>query len=219
LFPKEGGGIMLTERWNCFASGFSAKPETVRAMFAVIESSYGSANRYYHTMGHVQQCLAQLDEVSGEVNNREAVEMALWLHDIIYIPESSCNEELSSAIGFCYGLELSGSYPFAIEVRQLIQATVHGSGDCKSAGDKAVVQDIDLSILGADSFSFACYETAIRKEYACVPDDVYRKGRIQVLQGFLMRPQIYHTQFFLSRYGVQARENISTLIDSLTGSC
>ncbi len=94
---------MLTERWNCFASGFSAKPETVRTMFTVIESSYGSANRYYHTMGHVQQCLAQLDEASGEVNNREAVEMALWLHDIIYIPESSCNEELSSAIGFCYG--------------------------------------------------------------------------------------------------------------------
>lgn len=210
---------MLTERWNCFASGFPAKPETIRTMFAAIESSYGSANRYYHTMGHIQQCLAQLDEAAREVSNRKAMEMALWLHDIIYIPELSCNEELSSAIGFCYGLELSGSYPFALEVRQLIQATVHASGDCSSAGDKAVVQDIDLSILGADSFSFACYETAIRKEYACVPEDVYRKGRIKVLQGFLMRQQIYHTQFFQSRYEAQARENMTRLIDSFTGNC
>lgn len=210
---------MLTERWNCFASGFSTKPETVRTMFAAIESSYGSANRYYHTMGHVQQCLAQLDEAAQEVSNRQALEMALWLHDIIYMPESSCNEELSSAIGFCYGLELSGSFPFALEVRQLIQATAHGTDDRNSAGDKAVIQDIDLSILGADSFSFACYETAIRKEYACVPDAVYRKGRIKVLQGFLMRPQIYHTQFFQRRYEAQARENMSRLIDSLVSNC
>ncbi len=82
-----------------------------------------------------------------------------------------------------------------------------------------MVQDIDLSILGADSFSFACYEAAIRKEYACASDDVYRKGRIKVLQGFLMRPQIYHTQFFQNRYEAQARENITKLINSLTGNC
>lgn len=210
---------MLTERWNYFASSFPANSETIRTIFAAITSSYSSTNRYYHTMEHVQQCLARLDEAARQVSNRKAMELALWLHDIIYIPESSCNEELSSAIGFCYGLELSGSYPFALEIRQLIQATAHGSGACDSAGDKAVIQDIDLSILGADSFSFACYETAIRKEYACVPDDVYRKGRIKVLQGFLVRPQIYQTQFFQSRYETQARENMTKLIDSLAGNC
>lgn len=210
---------MLAERWNCFAAGFSGNMDTARGIFAVIKDSYGAANRCYHTLEHVKHCLAELDGYTPAVNNRKAIEMALWLHDVIYVPEAGNNEELSSAVGFCYGLELAESYSFAAEVRRLIQATAHGCGKASPAGDAAVVQDIDLSIFGAEPSCFAKYETAIRQEYAHVPDEAYRKGRVSILQGFLARQQIFHTVFFRTRYEQQARRNLAGLINSLTGNC
>lgn len=210
---------MLTERWNCFAAGFSGNTDTVRGIFAVIKDSYGAANRCYHTLEHVQHCLTELDRYTLAVTNRKAIEMALWLHDVIYVPEAGYNEELSSAAGFYYSLELSESHSFAAEVRRLIQATAHGSGKDSPAGDAAVVQDIDLSIFGAEANCFAKYENAIRQEYAHVSEEMYRKGRVRILQGFLASPQIFHTVFFRTRYEQQARRNLAGLISSLTGNC
>lgn len=210
---------MLAERWNYFAAGFSGNMDTAKRIFTVIKDSYGAANRCYHTLEHVQHCLAELDGYTMAVSNRKAIEMALWLHDVIYVPEAGNNEELSSTAGFCYSLELSGSYSFAAEVRRLIQATAHGTEKVCQAGDAAIVQDIDLSILGAEPDCFAEYETAIRKEYAHFPDEAYRKARIGVLQEFLARQQIYHTEFFHMRYEQQARRNITGLVNSLAGKC
>jgi len=210
---------MLAERWNCFAAGFSGNMDTAKRIFAVIKDSYSAANRCYHTLEHVQHCLAELDGYTPAVKNRKAIEMALWLHDVIYVPEAGNNEELSGAVGFCYSLELSGSYSFAAEVRRLIQATAHGSGKACPAGDAAVVQDIDLRIFGAGPLCFAGYEAAIRKEYAHVPDDLYRKGRVNILREFLARQQIYHTVFFHTRYEQQARRNLAGLTGKLASNC
>lgn len=207
---------MLAERWNCFAARLPGNAQAAEKMFNAIENSYGASNRYYHTLEHLEHCFEEMDNLTQPLEDWNAVELALWLHDIVYIPELANNEELSSAIGFCYGLELSADYRFAAAVRQLIQATAHGSWDGLPTGDKAIVTDIDLSILGSDEIRFACYETAIRKEYGHLSDVIYRKGRIKVLESFLAKQRIFQTDFFYSRYEEQSRRNIAKQLKLLT---
>jgi predicted metal-dependent HD superfamily phosphohydrolase len=63
----------------------------------------------------------------------------------------------------------------------------------RSRGDAALVVDIDLAVLAADSASYDAYAAAVRREYASVPDQAFREGRTVVLRGFLERPAIYAT--------------------------
>ena len=81
------------------------------------------------------------------------------------------------------------------EVERLILATRHGASpaDADSDPDLALLLDLDLSILGADRATYATYAEAIRREYAIVPDAIYRPGRRRVLTEFLARPRIYAT--------------------------
>jgi predicted metal-dependent HD superfamily phosphohydrolase len=91
-------------------------------------------------------------------------------------------------------------------VSELITATKH---DAQPESDDArVLVDIDLSILGAEPARFDEYEMQVRKEYAHVPDVLYRLGRAIILKQFLARPSIYSTPYFRDRLEARARKNI-----------
>ena len=88
----------------------------------------------------------------------------------------------------------------------LVLVTRH-DGEPKTP-DEALLSDIDLAILGAGPKRFDEYETQVRAEYRHVPTALYRPGRRKVLNGFLERPRIYHTEWFRERYEAQARRNL-----------
>jgi predicted metal-dependent HD superfamily phosphohydrolase len=75
--------------------------------------------------------------------------------------------------------------------------------------------DTDLVILGAESARFVEYEQQIRKEYAWVPENVFREQRANILRAFLQRPYIFSTDLFRARYEHQARENIRQSLEAL----
>ena len=94
-------------------------------------------------------------------------------------------------------------------------ATGHrGSRDPQD--DASAITDIDLTILGAERARFDEYEADIRREYAFVPEDQFRRRRREILQSFLARPAIYATPWFHERYEARARENLSRSIGALT---
>jgi predicted metal-dependent HD superfamily phosphohydrolase len=84
-----------------------------------------------------------------------------------------------------------------------------------SEPDAAVLCDIDLSILGRPPEVFAEFEQRIRREYAWVPELVYRGARAEILAGFLRRDSIYQTDYFRQRYEVPARANLERAISQL----
>jgi len=79
-----------------------------------------------------------------------------------------------------------------------------------------ILQDADLSILGASPKIYARYATAIRHEYGFVPDDAYRAGRRAVLERFLARPKIFYHQIRFADLEKQARANLIEEIHSLS---
>jgi predicted metal-dependent HD superfamily phosphohydrolase len=79
----------------------------------------------------------------------------------------------------------------------------------------ALLQDIDLSILGADAKLYDRYEGWIRQEYDFVPEAAFRKGRSAVLQSFQDQDVIYHTADLREKLELPARENLSRALENL----
>ena len=84
-------------------------------------------------------------------------------------------------------------------------------------GDAQLLADVDLSILGREAEVFWRYEENIRKEYAWVPEDLFRRERVRILRGFLDRQHIYYHEEYRERFEARARVNLEQAIARLGG--
>ncbi len=169
--------------------------------------------RAYHNLEHLEHCLAELSGAAELVADPGAVEFALWFHDAVYDPKAGDNEERSAELAVrvasCAGL----SAALAARVSDLILATKRH--EPAADRDTAVLLDVDLSILGQPAERFDRYEAEIRREYAWVPEEVFRVKRAEILTTFLARPTIYQTAQFRARYEQAAHANLQRSIDRL----
>ena len=146
---------------------------------------------------------------TGDVQQPDLIEMALWFHDGVYDPQRGDNEQCSAAMA----VEAIGDSEVGREVARLVQLTCgHSPGD---GPDDGWILDIDLSIFGRPWKRVQEYEVQIRAEYAWVEDAIYRPKRIEILEGFLGRPSIYCTSYFCDRFEEPARRNILGLIQGI----
>ena len=176
---------------------------------------YRDDSRAYHTVRHLEECLGHLDDVRRRLRRPDEVEAALWFHDVIYDPQAADNEERSADLAERLLGPAGVPTEYLAEIRRLVLATGHrGSRDPQD--DASAITDIDLTILGAERARFDEYEADIRREYAFVPEDQFRRRRREILQSFLARPAIYATPWFHERYEARARENLSRSIGALT---
>jgi len=203
------GRALLFRRWTglCLRLGLDGASE-----WESIRDHYDKPQRAYHNLTHIADCLRQLDQCVEAVQDPDALEMAIWFHDVIYDPRSSENE-LKSA-------EMAESFLSATTlgptVRELILATRHQHEPRE--GDAALIVDIDLSILGSVSSEYRRYASAIRAEYSFVPDDQYAAGRTKILSNFLKRPHLFSLPSFRDTLESTARTNLQAEIDSLAES-
>lgn len=175
---------------------------------------YRDQARAYHTVRHLDECLAEFDEVRRQVRRPDEVEAALWFHDAVYDPHAADNEERSADLADRLLAPAGVPTEHLAEIRRLVLATGHrGSRDPQD--DASVITDIDLAILGAEPARFDEYEADIRREYAFVPDDDFRRRRREILESFLARPAIYATPSFRERFEAAARENLRRSIAGL----
>jgi predicted metal-dependent HD superfamily phosphohydrolase len=101
-------------------------------------------------------------------------------------------------------------------VTRCILATRHGAQ--RGAGDApglVLLLDLDLSILAAAPAAYRAYAEAIRREYASVPDELYREARRRVLESFLARERIYRTDRLRALWEGPARANLASEIAGL----
>ena len=153
-----------------------------------LEERYAEPHRSYHTIDHIESCLAWLDWAYAQAQRPAEVELALWFHDAVYDPTRGDNEERSAALAEGL-LHAHGVHANSIErIGEMIRATKRHQA---LHGDAALVCSIDLAILGAEPRSYARYETAVRLEFGYVPEVAYREGRYHFLQALLERPAIY----------------------------
>lgn len=151
------------------------------AITARWEEQLAEPQRFYHDRSHIAAMLAAVPKAMA---TRELV-AAIWLHDVIYDPRASDNEERSAEQA---RVDLAGSAIDVEQVTTLILGTKHHQAETP---EQQRLNDLDLGVLGASPPAYARYAEAIRREYAHVPDDAYRAGRVRVLRSFLDLPAIF----------------------------
>ena len=187
-----------------------------RAIHQRLLDGYGETHRHYHTLDHIEHCLAMFDLCRHLVGRPDALELAIWFHDIILQPGRHDNEARSAD----YYLELSaGAHPQ--ETRQLvhglIMATLH-NGDSIDDDDGIYMVDIDLSSFGLPWQDFLRDSRAIRAENPQLSDSQYFLNQTGFQRSLLARPRFFHSDFFYQRLEKQARANLARYFEHLDNS-
>ncbi|MBN2511842.1 MAG: hypothetical protein JXB18_02780 [Sedimentisphaerales bacterium] len=176
------------------------------AAFELLVNAYTQPHRFYHNLDHIRACLDIFEQIRSMASNPDAVEFALWYHDVVYDVRGSQNEEQSALIAYNTCMEAGLTDAMAQEIQNLILTTKHTGRP--QTRDQELIADIDLSILGSSDDEFDRYEANIRKEYAHVPDDAFRLGRTAILKAFLDKPTLYYTAYFIQKYQPPAIANL-----------
>jgi predicted metal-dependent HD superfamily phosphohydrolase len=174
---------------------------------------YSEPHRHYHTEQHLAECFEKVQEIISLAEHPGEVLVGLWFHDAIYDTQRHDSEQRSADWARSAAGELGARAESAQRIHDLIMFTRHSAAPV--GVDAQVLVDADLAILGAQPARFQQYEAQIRREYAWVPDAVFRSTRARILKEFLDRPHLYCTFPFQERYDAQARRNLRNSLEGL----
>lgn len=201
-------------RWQSTWAGLGVAPPA-DGVHAALIARYEEPHRRYHTVQHLDECFAGLDDARDLAEHLHEVELAVWFHDAVYDPHRSDNEAQSAALARADGVGAGVPASVLARVDSLILATRHDASPVTA--DARLLVDVDLAILGAPAARFDEYERQVRAEYAWVPGLIFRRKRREILEGFLSRPRLYATEAFRGRFEDTARANLSRSIRALGG--
>lgn len=207
---------VLRDRWVVLAKRWGAGRTAAEAGFVAIAGRYAEPVREYHTLDHVAAVLRTIDELGADepVADPVAVELAGWLHDVVYDPTRSDNEAESARYARRALSMIRVPVSITDETARLVELT---AGHDVEPGDLdgAVLIDADLAVLGAPPEVYDRYAVAIRAEYAHVDEPSFRAGRRRVLEQFAERPHLFHTATGRARFEDAARANLARELDRL----
>lgn len=187
-------------------------------LLAELQARHAEPQRHYHTWAHIEALLGWFGQRRADLTDPVAVELAILFHDVVYDPTRTDNEAESARLLKDADLPGLNDTVRARAVR-MIEATarhqIPDGLDALDRGDMAEFLDMDLSILGARPDVFDAYEDAIRREYAFVPQPLYREARRGILQRFLERPSLYFSDWGRATFEARARENLAASITAL----
>lgn len=165
--------------------GGRGAPTTVRAVHAELLARWSEPQRHYHTVDHVAAMLSLVED--------PVVVLAVWGHDAVYDPHATgdTNEERSAQLITGLLLRCAVPAPIVAEIARLVRLTAaHAVAPDDARGTQ--LADADLAILATTPAAYDSYVSAVRAEYAHVPDDAWRIGRSAVLQRLLDLPTLFH---------------------------
>ena len=201
------------KRWRVLCNRIGLDHHWSDTRYAMLAASYGESHRAYHTLWHISYCLEQLNEHRALAKNFDAVEFALWMHDIVYYTQVRpkglpSNESLSAEIADEMLRDDIVGMGFREQVYGLIMATLH-TPETACTPDEKLIADIDWSSLGVSWEEFCENGNRIRKEYGFLTDTDFRTGRIEWIRTALKRPHQFHLQEFRDRFEVPTNDNLA----------
>ncbi len=164
--------------------------------------------------------LAMAEEVSHALSDKPAFILAILFHTAIF---DRANPEAEAQSIRVMHRHLGRTLPRHMLARAetLIHAVLRQEApetdDPGLRADAALLLDMDNAVLGETAARFDAFEAANRHEYAHLPDDRYRAGRIAALQMLLWRDRIYHTDRYWLEREKRARRNIEYALVQLEG--
>jgi len=181
-------------------------------VYKEVKDFYSEPGRHYHTPKHIEHCLAQFDLVVDKLDNPDAVEVAIWFHDLVFEANADDNE-LQSARRFVELANDSMEGEFKTTVYDLIIATAPPR--MPKTTDQKFMLDIDLSSFGLPWKDMLRDSIAVRQESPQLSDAEFFPGQRAFLESLVKREHFYFTEFFRSRIEETARSNINRYLENL----
>jgi predicted metal-dependent HD superfamily phosphohydrolase len=206
--------MTLVQRWLAAArgAGATAGEDALVAAGEGLLARWREPQRHYHTVDHLTAMLSIVDAEGGT----DAVRLATWFHDAIYDPHSpgEANERDSAALARAELGALGVPESVAVEVERLVLLT---AGHAAAPGDidGELLCDADLAVLARPPAEYDAYAAAVRREYAHVPDELFRAGRSAVLRSLLDLPALYRRPALAARWEAPARANLERELRAL----
>lgn len=177
-------------------------PEAGRALLA----AWSQPHRRYHSVAHLRDILARVEELADWAEDADAVRLAAWYHDAVY--DGRPDDEERSARRAEEELSRLDVPPGLVdEVARLVRMTItHDPAPGDRNGE--VLSDADLAALAVAGEDYRRNTAAIRAEYPHVPEEVFRKGRLAVLAALLEGPGVFRTESGRLRWEAAARDNL-----------
>lgn len=203
------------KEWFSIFDKFSVEKRKSEEAFDKISKDYGSENRFFHDIKHVENLLKFFNQRKDSIRDYDSMRLAAWFHDAVYDVEAANNEEQSAIYARRILKELGIPEDVIVKVEKLILATFkHENAD--NDNDCSIFLDGDLSILGGDDAVYDAYAKSIWQEYSRIASrEYYKQRRKQVLENFLKRERIYFTNEMFEKFEDKARKNIEREIKSL----
>jgi predicted metal-dependent HD superfamily phosphohydrolase len=202
---------MLQETFTTLAAQYVPDTHLIADCWNELEKNYSGKGRHYHTLGHLQNLLEELQNIQPHIHDWNTILFTLFYHDAIYNAQKSDNEEKSAALAETRLQSLSVPSQLINHCKSQILATKKHLPDQDE--DTNYFTDADLSILGQPWDIYNRYAQNVRKEYRIYPDLIYKPGRKKVLQHFLNMERIYKTGEFHKKYEVTAKQNLQKEFD------
>ncbi|MGY4708058.1 HD domain-containing protein [Mycolicibacterium sp. CBM1] len=203
----------LLDAWATLMSRHTDSPE-VGAVGRDLLASWSEPHRRYHSLEHLRDILGHVEELASYAEDADAVRLAAWFHDAVYAG-SPDDEERSARLAEqkLSGLNLAPA--LVDEVARLVRLTITHD---PAAGDRngEVLSDADLASLAVPRERYERNTAAIRAEYTHVPDDTFRKGRVQVLVALLGGPGVFRTEYARREWEGQAQGNLRAELATLS---
>lgn len=177
------------------------------AVYGELTRLLDGPDRRFHNSSHIADCLARFDEVAPLLHDRDAVEMAIWFHDAIYVPGDPTNERRSAEL---FLLRSEGARPlFRRRVCALIMTTKRAVA--ARGNDRKFIDDIDLAGFGASWEEFMRHGDLLRDEFAAQNDGEYYGGLAAFIAMLRARPHFFGTDYYRARHEPAARRNLDRL--------
>ncbi|RYV51257.1 HD domain-containing protein [Pengzhenrongella frigida] len=213
----------LLSAWvrSCLGTGATASPEEIREVGTRLIERWAEPGRHFHTIKHLADVLARVDELAEETHEPEVVRLAAWYHGAIFDAANEASyanrggeDEVASADLALEELTALGvPEKRAVRVHDLVialrrHAPTSGDFDC------AVLCDADLAVLASEPQRYKTYLRDIREEYSHLPVEDYVRARIRILTKLLQRRALFVSPLG-SAWEEPARQNVGAELHRL----
>ncbi len=215
--PARPSHATLLDRFRAVVETLGGRAAPSAVVARGVLAGWEDPARRYHDVEHLGDCLRELDRATLGARDAAVAELALWYHDVVYLPGASDSEERSARRLETESRALGVAEPDVADAAAIVRATAHASSDAGAAPHAALtalVLDIDLSILGREPLRFMDYEYSVEEEHPSVPRRRFIIGRGRFLAALLARPRLFRTEPFHERYEARARSNVAALLAS-----
>ncbi len=202
--------MLSRDRWNSLCERLQL--EHTNEWFGKLASQYNEPHRAYHNSHHIADCLKQLNSAPSITSNVDAIELALWFHDVIYEMGANDNERRSAR----YFLDVTrgrlGNGRRWRAARHIL-ATIYPSNPRDP--DSRYVVDIDLSSFCLPWPQFLRDSANVRRESGHASDAEYARKQQQFLTQLAGSPPFFLSHYYLQHHEHQAQDNIRRILELL----